>query len=215
MLYLDLETRMLAQEVGGWQNAHLMRISVAVVYDSHMERFLSYAEDEVDDLLSLLEQADLVVGFNVKRFDYRVLGAYASWDLKALNTFDILEDLHKRLGFRLGLDHLARETLQQGKTADGLQAVAWFREGDMESLTSYCRADVDVTRRLFLFGLENGYLVYRRKREDRRVRLPVDWDLNALLENGAGPNVRGQGEGKKPGAGASECARAKRPGARG
>lgn len=184
VVFLDLETRMLAQEVGGWQNAHLMRISVAVAYDSRTERFLSFTEDEVDDLLALLEKADLVVGFNVKRFDYRVLGAYAAWDLKALNTFDILEDLHRRLGFRLGLDHLARETLQKGKTADGLQAVAWFREGDMERLTSYCRADVDVTRKLFLFGLENGYLVYRRKQEDRRVRLPVDWDLDALLESG-------------------------------
>lgn len=184
VVYLDLETRMLAQEVGGWQNAHLMRISVAVAYDSFTEGFFSYTEDEVDDLLALLETADLIVGFNVKRFDYKVLGAYSCRDLKALNTFDILEDLHRRLGFRLGLDHLARETLQQGKTADGLQAVAWFREGNMESLTSYCRADVDVTRKLFLFGLDNGYLVYRHKREDRRVRLPVDWDLDILLENG-------------------------------
>jgi branched-chain amino acid transport system substrate-binding protein len=68
-------------------------------------------------------EADLIIGFNIKGFDYRVLGAYTERDLGRLPTFDMLEDIHRRLGFRLGLDHLARETLGTGKTADGLQAV--------------------------------------------------------------------------------------------
>ncbi len=183
IVYLDLETRMLAQEVGGWRNTHLMRVSVAVIYDSREKAFFSFTEDEVDDLIALLFKADLVVGFNIKRFDYGVLSAYSAADLNTLKTFDILEDIHRRLGFRLGLDHLARETLDRGKTADGLQAVEWFRVGDMERLTAYCREDVAVTRDLFRFGLDKGYLVYRQKRENRRVRLRVDWGLEDLLED--------------------------------
>ncbi len=183
IVYLDLETRMLANEVGGWRNTHLMRVSVAVAYDSLKREFFSFSEHEVDDLLALLFRADLVVGFNVKRFDYGVLSAYSTVDLSMLNTFDMLEDVFQRLGFRLSLDHLAVETLHRGKIADGLQAVKWFRAGDMERLTSYCREDVAVTRDLFGFGLENGYLVYRQKKENRRVRLRVDWKLDALLED--------------------------------
>ncbi len=180
VVYLDLETRMLAEEVGGWGNAHLMRVSVAVAYDEAAGRYRSYLEDQVPDLLALIREADLVVGFNVKRFDYRVLSAYSPYDLNEINTFDILEDIHSRLGFRLGLDHLAKETLKRGKTADGVQAVRWFRSGDMESLESYCREDVAVTAGLFRHGLEKGYLVYRDKGGERRVRLRVDWDLDDL-----------------------------------
>jgi len=183
VVYFDLETRMLAAEVGGWHNTHLMRVSVAVVWDSRRKEFLDFTEDRVDDLLDLLFRADLVVGFNVKRFDYGVLSAYSARDLSALKSFDMLEDVHRRLGFRLGLDHLARETLGRGKSGEGVQAVEWFRKGDMERLTAYCRDDVAVTRDLFLFGLEHGHLVYRRKGEDRRVRLRVDWNLENLLES--------------------------------
>ncbi|MCJ7594899.1 MAG: DUF1998 domain-containing protein, partial [Desulfobacterales bacterium] len=184
IIYLDLETQRSAQEVGGWQNCHLMRISVAVIFDSLENRFLTFTEEQVDDLLLHLEKADLIVGFNIKRFDYAVLGAYTGKDLRNLTTFDILEDVYQRLGFRLGLDHLAGETLNRGKTADGLQALEWFKQGEMEKLTDYCRQDVEVTRDLFLFGLKNGHVIYRTKQKDQRVMLRVDWDLKKLLNAG-------------------------------
>ena len=82
----------------------------------------------------------------------------------------------------VGLDHLARETLNQTKSADGLQAVAWFRQGEIEKLTEYCRQDVALTRDLFLYGLDNGYLVFKEKKDERRLRLKVDWDLKSLLQ---------------------------------
>ncbi len=182
VLYFDLETQKSASDVGGWQNTHLMRVSVAVVFDSVENRFFSYTEDQVDALLKHLEKADLVIGFNIKRFDYSVLKAYTGKDLKALTTFDILEDLFRRLGFRLGLDHLATETLNQKKSGDGLQALEWFKKGDMEKLTEYCRHDVEITRDLFEYGLKNGHLIYRAKQADQRVRLRVDWNLDSMLK---------------------------------
>ncbi len=182
LLFFDLETQKTAQDVGGWQNTHLMRVSIAVVYDTLEGRFSDYYEDNIDALLAHLAKADLIVGFNIKNFDYRVLSAYARDDLSALPTFDILEDIHRRLGFRLGLDHLARETLNRGKTAHGLQAVEWFRQGELEKLAEYCRQDVIVTRDLFQYGLEKGHLIYREKRSERRVRLLVDWQLDEIIK---------------------------------
>jgi len=96
-------------------------------------------EDKIDAFLAHREKADLIVGFNIKRFDYKVLSAYTGKDLKVLPTFDILEDVFNRLGFRLGLGHLAAETLNRKKTADGLQAVEWFRQGEFEKLVEYCQ----------------------------------------------------------------------------
>ena len=182
LLYLDLETQKTAQDVGGWQNTHLMRVSVVVVFDSIEKDFRVFHEDDIEALFDLLAKADLIIGFNIRKFDYSVLSAYSTEDLKVLPTFDILEDIHERLGFRLGLDHLSTETLNRGKTADGLQAVEWFRQGEMEKLTDYCRQDVEVTRDLFQFGLKNGNLVYREKRSDRRLRLLVDWKLEDMVK---------------------------------
>ena len=182
IMYLDLETQKTAKDVGGWNKAHLMRVSVVVVYDSLDKAYHMFHEDEISGLFSFLERADLVVGFNIKGFDYKVLSAYTPKDLQTIRTFDILEDVHRRLGFRLSLDHLAQETLKQGKSADGLKAVEWFRHGEMQKLTEYCKQDVSVTRDLFLFGLEHGYLVYREKKTKRRLRLQVDWDLERLLK---------------------------------
>ena len=183
IIYFDLETQKTAEDVGGWQNTHLMQVSVAVIFDSLEKKFFTFTEDEIEDLLAHLEKADLVVGFNIKRFDYRVLSAYTGKDFATINTFDILEDVYQRLGFRLGLDHLAQETLNQAKTADGLQAVQWFRQGEMEKLMAYCRQDVAITRDLFQHGLQNGQLVYRTKRDDRRLRLLVDWNLGELIDS--------------------------------
>jgi DEAD/DEAH box helicase domain-containing protein len=181
ILFFDLETQKTAQDVGGWRNSHLMRISVAVLFDSLENRFLCFGEDRIDDLVNHLKEGDLIVGFNIIGFDYKVLSAYTEQALKTLPTFDILADIHERLGFRLGLDHLATETLGRGKTAHGLQAVEWFRQGEMEKLTEYCRHDVAATRDLFQYGLEKGHLVYRKKGVDARLRLRVDWNLAQLI----------------------------------
>jgi DEAD/DEAH box helicase domain-containing protein len=185
IIYLDLETRRLAQDVGGWRNIHLMGVSVAVVYDSIEGCFLSYTEEKIQELLARLKKADLIVGFNIKRFDYTVLSAYAGKKLRDLPTFDILEDVFQRLGFRLGLDHLAVETLGTGKSADGIQAVEWFRQGEMEKLTEYCKQDVAATRDLFLYGISNGHLIYRTKTDNSRVRLIVNWDLKEIIDKTA------------------------------
>jgi DEAD/DEAH box helicase domain-containing protein len=182
IIYFDLETRRLAQDVGGWRNTHLMGVSVAVIYDSVEGRFFSYTEENIQELVAWLKKADLVVGFNIKGFDYNVLSAYAGKGIRDLPTFDILEDVFKRLGFRLGLDHLAMETIGTGKSADGIQAVEWFRQGEMEKLTEYCKQDVAATRDLFLYGINNCHLIYRTKTDNTRVRLLVNWDLKEIIE---------------------------------
>ncbi len=175
----DLETQRLAAEVGGWHNTHLMRVSVGVLYDSADDACTVFDEHGVPELLARLAQVDLVVGFNCKRFDYGVLSAYTARDLSRLPTLDLMEDVQACLGHRLSLQALGEATLGAGKTADGLQAVAWWREGRLEELAAYCQADVELTRDLFRFGQEQGHLLFTRK-EQGVLRVPVDWTWEAL-----------------------------------
>jgi DEAD/DEAH box helicase domain-containing protein len=170
----DLETQLSAAEVGGWQFADRMKVSCGVLYDSRQDRFLEFTDRQVGDLIQHLKTLDLIIGFNIKRFDYRVLGGYSRVDFNRFRNLDILEVVHRYLGCRLSLNHLARTTLNEPKTADGLQALTWWREGRMRELMAYCRHDVRLTRDLYLFGRRHGYLLFRDKAE-RVLRIPVEW----------------------------------------
>ncbi len=181
VVFFDLETRRSAEEVGGWHNAHLMRLAVGVVWDTRSERFESFGEAEVHRLLQRLAEADLVVGFNVLRFDYAVLRGYTDKDLERLATFDVLEAIRDRIGFRLSLGHLSEITLGAAKSADGLQALQWWREGQVERVADYCRRDVALLRDLFHHALERGHLLFRT-RNGERVRIPTPWSLPELVE---------------------------------
>ncbi len=171
---LDLETQRSAQEVGGWHRADQMGISCVVLYDSQKDDYFEYLETQVDRLVQHLSTLDLIVGFNIKRFDYSVLSHYTDIDFSRFNTLDILEKVHERLGYRLSLDHLASNTLGTEKTADGLQALVWWKEGKISDIIQYCRSDVKITRDLFLFGQKNGYLLFKNK-AGQTVRVPVTW----------------------------------------
>jgi DEAD/DEAH box helicase domain-containing protein len=170
----DLETQRSAAQVGGWHRADRMGISCGVIYDSQKNVFIEYSEDQISRLIADLKKFELIVGFNIKRFDFLVLKGYSDFDFTTLNTLDILEDIHQHLGFRLSLAHVAQETLGVTKTGDGLQALQWWQEGRLREIIDYCKMDVQLTRDLFRFGRKNGYLIFSN-RDGRRVRIPVNW----------------------------------------
>ena len=170
----DVETKRSAAEVGGWHRADRMGISVVVLYDSASDNFRTYLEKDMPELIKDLQSFELVIGFNNKRFDNKVLSAYTVFNLASLPTLDIMEVITNRLGYRLSLDRLAEHTLGVKKTANGLMALKWYKEGKMEEIISYCRQDVKITRDIFLFGLENRYLLFQNK-AGSVVRVPVDF----------------------------------------
>ncbi|MBW2604254.1 MAG: DEAD/DEAH box helicase [Deltaproteobacteria bacterium] len=170
----DIETQRSAQEVGGWHRADLMKMSCAVLYDSKKNKYFEYLDGQVDQLIEHFKKCDLVVGFNVKQFDFRVLAGYSDFNFEKLPTLDLLEEVHNRLGYRLSLDHLAKVTLGQQKTADGLQALRWWKQGRIQEIIDYCKKDVEITRDLFLYGQQHGYLLFTNKAK-KTVRIPVKW----------------------------------------
>jgi len=175
VVVFDLETQFLAQEVGGWGNTAAMKVSVGVAWLEAEQRFLQVTEANIQQLVAALASADLVVGFNNKGFDNGVLQPYApGLDLSSLPTLDLLEQVKSVLGFRLSLDALSKATLGAKKGADGLQAVAWWRSGDLLPLLEYCQQDVALTRDLWRFGKEHGYLLYEDK-QGNLMKVAASW----------------------------------------
>ena len=173
-VFFDVETQNTFQEVGG-RHPERLKISVAVTFDTADNAFHHYLEAGTAQLAQDLSQADLVVGYNLYGFDYPVLQQYSQGvTLAELPTVDMMVEIQKRLGFRLKLDSIATATLQVGKSADGLQAVRWWREGRVEEILEYCQQDVEVTRRVYEFGRQYRYIQYY-DRQYRVKKVPVAW----------------------------------------
>jgi DEAD/DEAH box helicase domain-containing protein len=178
-VFFDLETQKLADDVGGWRNISKMMLSVAVTY-SDAEGFQSFNEESVGELVRTLSRADLIVGFNQVKFDYEVLSAYTNENLRKYQNLDMLIEIQKLIGHRLSLDHLAQFTLGRKKSGSGVDAPRWFREGRLDLLQKYCTDDVIITRDLYNFAVENGFVKYKR-RDGQTVRIPVKWDFPESL----------------------------------
>lgn len=183
IVYFDVETLRSADDVGGWHNIREMGLALAVVFDERTQTYTTYYEKDVQNLLTHLKSAKLVVGYNTIRFDYEVLRKYDFKIVNTLNSFDLMvEIMHSIGGKRLPLSTLAKATLGDSKTADGLQSLEWVKLGKWDLVEEYCRHDVYLVRELFRFGLENGYLLYEDKR-GVSLRIKVNWQLNQILPN--------------------------------
>jgi len=174
IVYFDLETQKSADEVGGWDKISRMGMSIAVTYSTERSGYRIYGEKQIDELVKELQRADLVVGFNSLRFDYEVLHGYTALDLRQIPTLDLLVDLQKALQHRLSLDDIAVATLGVEKTAEGMRAIRWFKEGKLIEIAEYCCYDVKITRLIHEYGAANRQLFYRN-RFGNKMSVPVFW----------------------------------------
>jgi DEAD/DEAH box helicase domain-containing protein len=174
IVYFDLETQKSAEDVGGWNNISRMRMSVGVIYSISQGSYKIFGEKQVSELITELQRADLVVGFNNLRFDYEVLHGYTSFDLRQLPTLDMLVELQNQLRHRLSLDSIATATFGVEKTAEGMQAIQWFREGKLLEIAEYCCYDVKITRLVHEYGVQNRQLHYHNK-FGKKMSVPVTW----------------------------------------
>ena len=168
IVYFDLETQRSFNDVGGFANKEQMGVSVAVTFSTATGKYEIYPEKRMKDLIQCLCRADLVVGYNHLYFDYAVLQGYSVLNLlEQTVNLDMMVEIEKKIGFRLKLDSLVQASIGKTKTADGLQALKWWKEhqqsGSKEPLlkiAEYCVYDVKVTRDLHQYGVSNGMVKY-------------------------------------------------------
>jgi DEAD/DEAH box helicase domain-containing protein len=152
-----------------------MKMSLGVTYSTARQGYEIYREEDVEKLIQELQRADRVIGYNVIDFDFEVLAPYSVFDLSQVPVLDLMQDVEKVIGARVGLDALSEQTLGCGKTADGMEALKWYREGKMKEIATYCCYDVKATRLVHEFGAQYGCVFYFSKKTQRRERVPVTW----------------------------------------
>ena len=170
-IVFDLETQNYFSDVGSNDPANL-DISVACFYDSATDKYTALSIDELSQAWPIIEQADALVGYNSNHFDIPLLNKYYPGDLRTFKSIDILESIRDSLGRRLRLDSVAEATVGAKKSADGLQAVRWWREGKVDEVKKYCTQDVKVTKKVFDYALEHGHVKF--KDGSRKREIPID-----------------------------------------
>ena len=176
IVYFDLETQKSADEVGGWDNICRMGMSVGVTFSTARGGYRVYGENQVCDLVADLQRAHLVVGFNVLRFDYEVLHGYTALDLRQLPTLDLMLDLADSLQHRVSLDSIAAATFGVEKTAEGMQAIQWFKQGRLMEIAEYCCYDVKLTKLVHEHGVRHRQLHFI-DRMGKKLTVPVKWEI--------------------------------------
>ena len=180
-IVLDIETQNLFSDVGGKENLSKLLLSVAGVYSYSQNKFLTFTEKEIPAFEDLLKKTDLIIGFNIDHFDLPVLKKYLSVDLNTIPTLDIMKEVVNRMGHRVSLDDVCTNTLGKKKSANGLIAVDYWRQGRMDELKKYCLDDVRLTRDVYEYGLKNNEIKFTA----RDANLPyiktmkVDWNKHS------------------------------------
>ena len=155
-IVLDIETQNLFSDVGGKENLAKLLLSITGVYSYANNSFLTFTEKELPAFENLLKRTDLIIGFNINHFDLPVLKKYLSIDLSKIPTLDIMDEVVNTTGHRVSLDDLVINTLGKRKSANGLLAVDYFKQGRMDELKKYCLDDVRLTRDLYEHGLKHN-----------------------------------------------------------
>lgn len=176
---LDVETKQSFEEVGGFFPDRLGISFVGVCVregTSGQGEMRSYYEKDLPELFPLLEKADVVIGFNVDNFDMHTLVPYYTGDISKIPTLDLMLKIKDSVGHRIGLNAVAQETLGTGKSGDGLDAIKYYRTGQLDKLRDYCLQDVAVTRDVYDFGLNKGMVKFRNK-WNRLIECAVDFSF--------------------------------------
>lgn len=185
LVVFDVETKKAFDEVGGYHPEKL-GVSVSGVWygEEGTEGTLKgFREEEFGEMFKIFESAERIVGFNSIDFDMVALKPYYLGDLLKLPNFDILKEVEKKVGYRVKLDALAKETLGIQKGGNGLDAITYFHQGDWEKLTKYCLQDVLITKDLYMHGKKNKQLKFKNKWNEL-VDVLVDFDYLEKKDSG-------------------------------
>ncbi|MBU0979120.1 MAG: ribonuclease H-like domain-containing protein [Patescibacteria group bacterium] len=185
-VFFDVETKQTFEQVGGYFPEKLGVSFVGVcVRDGSTGpgEMLSFFEENLADIFPIFEQADVVIGFNSEGFDLPALAPYYSGSMAKLPSLDLMDRIKKSVGHRIGLEAVAQATLGIGKSGNGLDAIRYWQECNLQALEKYCLQDVAVTRDVYDFGLKNGLIKFKNK-WNRLVECQVDFSFTPTQDSG-------------------------------
>lgn len=159
-IFFDIETKNTFEEIGE-NSPEKLDLSIICLYDSETKKYDSFLEDDLERLWPILESADVLIGFNSDHFDIPILDKYYQGNLKKIKSLDILKEIYNSSGRRIKLDNIAENSIGEKKSGHGLEAITWWKNGEIEKIRQYCLDDVRITKDVYEFALKNKFLKYK------------------------------------------------------
>ncbi len=173
-IVFDIETKNIFQEVGS-RNPEDLDISLVGLYEYETNKYHSFLEEEFEELWKILKKADVLISFNGDYFDIPLLNKYYKkaglGDLSKIRSLDIFREIKNSSGRWLKLDKIAEGTFGINKSGNGLEAVAWWRQGEIEKIRKYCLQDVKITKDIYEFALKNKKIIFKEGPFMKEVKL--------------------------------------------
>jgi len=176
ILAIDLETKNMSYDIGGWDNTHMFKVSTVCTWDGDVGTI--YIDKAVDDLkksnitikpLSELkfdldnhfEKGGKLLGHNIRNFDLPVLKN--AMDIYCIKKYfdnpdsyiDTSAILSKEHGERYSLSNLVQHTLGSDKLMDSSDAPKIWKTGGYSQVAEYCLKDCELVYDLWKHGVEN------------------------------------------------------------
>ncbi|MBI5134095.1 MAG: ribonuclease H-like domain-containing protein [Candidatus Taylorbacteria bacterium] len=175
-IVFDIETRNLFQDVGS-NDPRDLDIAVVCTYEYATGEYKSFLQEDLGKLWPMLENADMLITFNGDHFDIPLLDKYYPGDLTKIKSLDLLKEVKKSLGFRVKLDSIAQATLGYGKSGHGLEAITWWKNGEVDKIIQYCKDDVKVTKEIYDYAMKTGTLKFKDGQASKDIKLDTrEWE---------------------------------------
>ena len=199
VLSIDIETKNLSHEIGGWGNPHLFKVACVATWDGNNATIYSDEGSESDlcksdeatwkplkqlkfDLDDHFQKGGKLLGHNINVFDLPVLRD--SMDIYIVRKYlqekedrciDTSALLTSATGQRIHLDNAVKCTLDTGKLMAGTDAVVKWRAGEFEEVLKYCISDTKLTYDLWKYGQDNGIVKYYNAEDDKLNEVKIKW----------------------------------------
>ena len=161
VIILDVETR---QGFRKKPDVFQFGMSVGGTYSYRLRQYDFFYEDDMDGLIDVLDEADIVVGYNLYRYDYCVLAGECNnkSNVFRLPTFDIMQHVFTMTGYRVTMNNIYKHTyeLPHNKKKEDVKAIDLYEQDRMDELEDYLKHDLWITQQIFNHGCKLGHLKY-------------------------------------------------------
>ena len=195
VMAIDLETKNMSYDIGGFGNTHMFQVSTVATWDGNNGTV--YVDEPVDsfaksghviksirelkyDLDEHLQKGGLLLGHNIASFDLPILRD--SLDIFCINKYldekkyiDTSRILNKEHGERFQLGNLVKCTMDDSKLMDSADAPKLWKMGKYDEVVEYCMKDTQLVYDLWKYGQDNGLVKAFSVEQEQFVELGVDW----------------------------------------
>ena len=195
VLALDIETKNMSYEIGGFSNTHMFQVSTVATWDGNTGTV--YVDETLDsfaksghiikslrelkyDLDEHYENGGVLLGHNLAAFDLPILRD--SMDIFCINKYikekkyiDTSKSLLKQHKERFQLKNLVKCTMDDFKLMDSADAPKLWKMGQYDEVVEYCMKDTQLVYDLWQIGKREGKIKAFSIDKGEHKELEVDW----------------------------------------